>query len=163
MYRWFTSPALGCPRFNRPFVRHKVPFKHGFFRLVVVTVVGMLLLFVDGAVVIAPARCVFHVVRGPKKCTRRHVTPRLNCVLLSLFLSLQVEETMKNPEFMKEMKSMMETPEMKAALGQVILRLFVACARSFVNITLPITPQCSESGMLMFCAEHSFVSLAFLP
>lgn len=27
---------------------------------------------------------------------------------------------MKNPEFMKEMKSMMETPEMKAALAKVI-------------------------------------------
>lgn len=33
---------------------------------------------------------------------------------------------MKNPEFMKEMKSMMETPEMKAALAKVT-HIFILC------------------------------------
>ena len=36
-----------------------------------------------------------------------------------LNVSPQVEDTMKNPEFMAEMKKMMDTPEMKAALAKV--------------------------------------------
>lgn len=37
-----------------------------------------------------------------------------------LFL-MQVEETMKNPEFQKQMRSMMDNPAMKAQLAEVMM------------------------------------------
>lgn len=97
-----------------------------------VVVVVLPLLFVDGVVVISAAasvlcRSVGKIYAVHEMVMSRH--PSTPTAVLPYLASLQVEDTMKNPEFMKEMKSMMETPEMKAALAKVTFRRPV---RSFV-------------------------------
>lgn len=98
-----------------------------------VVVVVLPLLFVDGVVVISAAASVLCRSMGKKYAVHKMVMSRhpfsTPTACLPYLASLQVEDTMKNPEFMKEMKSMMETPEIKAALAKVTFRRPV---RSFV-------------------------------